>query len=165
MNRQTEPSQVGLPASELEPVFRKAGVLTAGLDSAKSANAKATRIGRFLSPLVGREARINVNGRPGTAKLCMRQGRAKQKLYYFEIRMDDPEGSRPTVPVADDGEVDAGPGSPAGGVADAAGPPVADAQREDVQPQTGNAGEGDAGDGDGGDGDVGDGDAGNAEQW
>ena len=91
MNGNTKEIEPGLPAREFENIFRKAGVLADGLDGAKSAASKATRIGKFLAPNVGREVTISVNGRTGKAKLCMNTGRAKQKLYYFEVRWDDPD--------------------------------------------------------------------------
>ena len=81
----------GQPAREFEEIFRKAGVLTDALDNAKSAAAKATRMGLFLAPNVGREVPISVNGRIGTATLRMTEGRAKQKLYHFEVRWDEPD--------------------------------------------------------------------------
>jgi hypothetical protein len=89
MSDNAEELKVGLPAAEFEQIFRKADVLTPGLDSAKSASAKAIRIGKFLAPNIGREVPISVNGHTGTAKLCMTQSRAKQKLYYFDVRWSD----------------------------------------------------------------------------
>ena len=88
----------GLPAAEFEDIFRKAGVLVPALDAAKSAKAKATRIGKFLSLNVGREVPIEVDGRTGKAKLCLTIGRAKKKLYHFEIRWDEPSGESTPVP-------------------------------------------------------------------
>ena len=97
MSGNTMESRAGLPAKEFEKLFRKAGVFTDGLDSAKSANAKATRIGKFLTPYVNQIVPICVGGRTGRATLCMCQARAKQKLYYFEVRWDDADVATPTT--------------------------------------------------------------------
>ncbi len=86
MSGNTDVNKVALPAGEFENVFRDAGVLTDALNNAKSAKSKSTQMGRFLATNVDREVPINVNGRSGKAKLCMTQGRAKQKLYHFEVR-------------------------------------------------------------------------------
>ena len=91
MSNSTPKSDPGLSAKGFEDIFQKAGVLADGLDGAKSAAAKATRIGKFLAPNVGREVPISVNGRSGKAKLCMSQVRSNQKLYHFEVRWDGPE--------------------------------------------------------------------------
>lgn len=93
MNGNTKEIEPGLPPGEFENIFRKAGVLTDGLDVAKSANSKAMRMGKFLAPNVGREVTISVNGRTGKAKLCMSQGRAKKKLYHFRVVWDDPDAN------------------------------------------------------------------------
>jgi hypothetical protein len=87
-----DPGSKGLPASELEFVFRRANVLRDWLDTAQSARARSTRIGTFLSPHVDRAVDIEHDGRRGTATLRCVAGRAKSKTYCFEVRWDDQEG-------------------------------------------------------------------------
>jgi len=87
-------SEPGLSARELELLFRAAKVLVDRLDAAKGRSGKSTVIGNYLSAHIGREMRIEVNGRSGRAKLCMVRGRSNTKQYYFEIRWDDRMNSR-----------------------------------------------------------------------
>jgi hypothetical protein len=84
----TRHNQAGLPVSEWEPLFKKAGIAREKLEAAKSTRAKTTTLGNFLSQNVGREVPIEVNGQTGKAKLCMTLGRAKKKLYRFEVTRD-----------------------------------------------------------------------------
>jgi len=86
---QQSQTELGLPASQLERVFRRAGVLIDQLDTTQSARAKSTRIGQWLSPLVGRRVSIEVAGRTGTATLRCLPGRSREKRYHFEVVWDD----------------------------------------------------------------------------
>ena len=97
MSSNVDPAKIGLPASDFEPIFRKARVLVEELDGAKGASDKASKIGRYLAAQVGREVTLSVNGRTGTARLCVHPTRANKKLYYFRVRWDEP---------ADGGNVD-----------------------------------------------------------
>ena len=118
MSSNTDVNKVALPAGEFEKIFREAGVLTDTLSNAKSAQSKATQMGRFLAANVGREVSVNVKGRTGKAKLCMTSGRANKKLYYFEVRLDEPAAAAGSTPAATAGnaEIDDGLGSPAGNI-------------------------------------------------
>jgi hypothetical protein len=79
-----------LPAKDWERFFRQAGLLTDKPNSPMSRQACSIKIGLFLSPMVGREVPVEVNGRTGRATLRMKDvGRAKGKLYYLEVVWDD----------------------------------------------------------------------------
>ena len=88
--------RVGIPAAEWAKIFEMAKVETDRLTAARSAHSRSTIMGNFLARFIGREVRIEVNGRTGTATLKLAPGRANQKRYYFEISWDDqqalPEG-------------------------------------------------------------------------
>jgi hypothetical protein len=146
MSNNASSNAVGLPAGEFEKIFVEAKVLTDALSVAKSAKSKATKIGNFLALHVGREVAIHVHGRTGKAKLCVTQGRAKQKLYHFEVRWDDAEASA-AAPTAAQSQLVDGLVVPAGGEIIADGDARDDATS---QPSVINH------DGDGG---------GNAESW
>jgi len=73
------------PAAGWKDYFVKAGVATDNLTSAKSERGTSTVIGKFLAPLVGREVPVEVEGRRGMARLCIRSGRSRTKEYYFEV--------------------------------------------------------------------------------
>lgn len=75
----------GLPAREWESFFVAAKVLIEKLNDARSSHSKTVIMGQFLSPLVDSEVPIQVGGRTGKAKLCVAEGRAKEKRYYFEV--------------------------------------------------------------------------------
>ena len=75
----------GLPARDWEPFFVAAKVLIEKLNDAKSSHSKTVIMGQFLSPLVGSEVPIQVDGRVGKAKLCVIEGRSKEKRYFFEV--------------------------------------------------------------------------------
>jgi len=145
MNGNTKKIEPGLPAREFEKIFREAKVLADGLDVAKSAASKATRMGKFLTPNIGREVTISVNGRAGKAKLCMSLGRAKQKLYYFEVRWDEPnaEDADTTGPPAHV-ELDDGLNTSRGTDVAVAGnvPVVASNAEPALDPLTGGGGDG-----------------------
>lgn len=83
-----EGGPIGHPANAWETVFRSADVLTDELANAKSQRGKATRIGSFLGQHQGRDVPIEQDGNSGTAQLRIISGRARQKLYFFEIRGD-----------------------------------------------------------------------------
>lgn len=85
----------GLPAREWESLFTKAGIEKDRLEAAKSAKARATILGNFLAQHVGREVPIEINGKSGTATLCMELGRAKSKNYYFKVRWDKLDDTKP----------------------------------------------------------------------
>lgn len=87
----------GLTASQMEILFRRAVVMCDELNTSKGAKGKATVIGRFLSRHVNREVSIEVDGRAGRAKLCAGDGRSRSRLYFFEVRWDDPTAS-PSAP-------------------------------------------------------------------
>lgn len=92
--------KVGLVASEWERLFRKARVADERLGAARTPKAKVTIIGGFLTKLVGREVQVDVGGKSGTAKLCSRSGRSRQKEYYFEVVWDrDDETSEASTAV------------------------------------------------------------------
>ena len=100
----------GLPPGQWEGHFRTAGVLVEELDGARSAQARATILGNFLSQNQGREVPIQVGDRSGRARLCVAGGDGKPRRYYFAIAWDDTRESDPsdtssaTRPVAlDDG--------------------------------------------------------------
>ena len=98
MTESIDVADAGLPASEMENVFRRAGILIESLNAAKSTQAKSTRLGTFLSQNVGRSVPVEINGRTGTATLRCIQRRSKSKRYLFEIRWDSPvaESSGPS---------------------------------------------------------------------
>src|SRR5207248_1459824 len=50
---------------------------------------RATRIGQFFGPLLGREVPIQSRGRTGKAVLRVTEGRSKERRYYFEVFWDD----------------------------------------------------------------------------
>ena len=81
----------GLPAREWEAFFLAAKVLIERINDAKSSHSKTVIMGQFLSPLVGSEVLIQVNGQVGKAKLCVVEGRSKEKRYFFEVRWIDTE--------------------------------------------------------------------------
>jgi hypothetical protein len=74
---------------EWEPYFRRANVHVEELDACKSKQCRAIKIGRFLSPKVGREVPILIKGRAGKATLQVAVGRAKEKRYSFKVTWDD----------------------------------------------------------------------------
>ena len=119
MDANVNANAVGLPAGEFEKIFLKAYVLTDALSNAKSAKSKATKIGNFLTSKVGREVPINVNGRTGKATLCMRQGRARQKVYFFEVLWDSPNTDAEVITTQTNTPLDDGVDAPAAGEATA----------------------------------------------
>jgi hypothetical protein len=80
--------QRGCTPKDWEPVFAKAGVLVEELAATKSSRGRATKIGQFFGPLLGREVPIQVKGRTGKAVLRVDEGRAKERRYVFEISWD-----------------------------------------------------------------------------
>lgn len=75
-------------------------------NAAKGSHSKSIRIGKFLSPLVGREVEFDVFDLVGRATLRSRKVRANTKLYHFEIHWDEIQvnnvacPSVPAVPAA-----------------------------------------------------------------
>ncbi|MBA4192401.1 MAG: hypothetical protein C0467_30910 [Planctomycetaceae bacterium] len=80
-----------LPAADWLPFFVKADILAKALTGAHSMKAKTIKIGQFLSPNVNRTVPIQVRGRSGHATLRVKLGKAKSKLYFFEVTWDSPE--------------------------------------------------------------------------
>lgn len=80
-----------LPASDWLPFFTRADILTQALTETHTTKAKTIKIGQFLSPNVDRPVPIQVGGRSGHATLRVKKGKAKSKLYFFEITWDAPE--------------------------------------------------------------------------
>lgn len=86
------------PPNQWLPLFLRAGVERDRFVTASSSRAKATIIGNFFGRNIDREVRVQVHGQKGTARLRMEQGRGRQKLYYFEVRLDGPpEEEQPGV--------------------------------------------------------------------
>lgn len=83
------PASPGLAATDWLNAFRGARVESERLEAAKSARSRATIIGNFLARMVDREVPIEAEGRTATARLRSATGRARTKLYYFQIRFDD----------------------------------------------------------------------------
>lgn len=81
----------GRPASEWEPIFRRAHVLAEELDASASKKSRATRIGRFLGPLLDRQVPVQVRDRQGTATLRVREGRARERRYFFVFAWESGE--------------------------------------------------------------------------
>jgi hypothetical protein len=98
MTTTTSERRAMAPAKDWEKIFLAADVRVEELNACKSAHAKAIWIGKYLSPLVGKEVAIAVKGRTGRAVLRVEPGRAKEKLYYFEIAWDEPATTEPAVP-------------------------------------------------------------------
>ncbi len=88
----------GVLARELEPVFRRAGVLLERLGEAKSQSAKSTIIGAYLSPHIGRSFAIESDQRRGQATLRRVDGRSNSKRYHFEILWSPADDSAPPEP-------------------------------------------------------------------
>lgn len=88
----------GRPASEWESIFRRARVMVEELDVTASSRSRATRIGRFLGPLLGRPVPVQVRDRQGTAILRVHEGRARERRYYFDIAWQAGEPGSDTPP-------------------------------------------------------------------
>ena len=86
----------GAPAGDWERMFRNADVLTDELTGCKGARAKSTKIGKALSPYVGREVRIQVDGKNARAVLKGEKARSNTMRYYFEITMEPDSDPAPT---------------------------------------------------------------------
>ncbi len=91
----SKPPVLGLPAAEWLSSFRSAKVEIERLDAAKSARSRATIIGNFLARMLDREVPIEVDGRAGKATLRKSTGRARAKLYFFEVAFDDGGSDEP----------------------------------------------------------------------
>src|SRR5262249_18526216 len=81
---------IGLKPGDWESYCVQAGILNSEGDTSarQSAHARSVRIGNFLSRFVDREVPVAVKGRTGKATLRVHKGRARAKLYYFEVRWD-----------------------------------------------------------------------------
>jgi hypothetical protein len=86
--------------AEWEPIFRRAGVALDKLDQAKSKKSKSTHLGNFLAQHVGREVEVEREGRTYRAKLCVMDGRARSRRYYFEIIVPEPDQANGDLPTA-----------------------------------------------------------------
>ena len=107
----SKPPVLGLPAAEWLSSFRSAKVEIERLDAAKSARSRATIIGNFLARMLDREVPIEVDGRAGKATLRKSTGRARAKLYFFEVAFDDGGSDEPPsdgFPKGDDTRVASG---------------------------------------------------------
>jgi hypothetical protein len=82
---------LGLRAAEWLTIFRSAKVESERLEAAKSARSRDTIIGNFLARMIGRKVPIEVSGQTAQATLKSLTGRAKAKLYFFDVALDDPE--------------------------------------------------------------------------
>jgi hypothetical protein len=93
----------GLSPGAWEPYFRRAGLLSAQLEAAKSQQARTTTIGNFLSTNLGREVAVVVGVRRGQARLVGADAGQRQTRYAFEIswegetphRAEEPGPTRP----------------------------------------------------------------------
>src|SRR5689334_10814994 len=94
----------GLIPSEWEDLFRKAGIQVDALDAAKSHRARATLLGNFLAQNLDREVPIEVDGRPGMARLRVADAGKRQRRYYFEIRWETGTPPDPRADPETDGE-------------------------------------------------------------
>jgi hypothetical protein len=102
-----EAGERGLTASRWEAIFRSASVLTDELGPGRSQRSKETRIGDYLARNLGRSVGVRISGGNGTATLRRREGRARRKLYYFEVvqtEPDDQEGA--SEPAGEEGGPD-----------------------------------------------------------
>jgi hypothetical protein len=86
----------GLPPAKWQDHFRTARVLVEELDGARSAQARATILGNFLSQNQGREVPIQVGDRSGRARLCVTAGDGKPRRYYFAIAWDKSSDTDPS---------------------------------------------------------------------
>lgn len=75
----------GQRPGEWLPIFVGAKLLVNELEEARSLTAKATRIGRFLTPLVNRSVTIDVAGTTHSATLRCRVGASNARYYWFEV--------------------------------------------------------------------------------
>jgi hypothetical protein len=86
----------GLPPAKWQDHFRTSRVLVEELDGARSAQARATILGNFLSQNQGREVPIQVGDRSGRARLCVAGGDGKPRRYYFAIAWDGTSNTDPS---------------------------------------------------------------------
>jgi hypothetical protein len=86
----------GLPPAKWQDHFRTARVLVEELDGARSAQARATILGNFLSQNQDREVPIQVGDRSGRARLCVAGGDGKPRRYYFAIAWDGTSNTDPS---------------------------------------------------------------------
>jgi hypothetical protein len=132
----------GLPPGQWEGHFRTAGVLVEELDGVRSAQARATILGNFLSQNQGREVPIKAGDRSGRARLCVAGGDGKPRRYYFAIAWDGTLESDPsdTFTATRAAELDDGLGRAA--EEPETSPPVAPAQPPDGVPAPARPGRG-----------------------
>jgi hypothetical protein len=81
------PAPKTLKPGEWASYAQEAGLLDADDRNARS---KAVKIGKFLTPNVGRSVRVDVGGRTGTAVLRSSGERANAKHYHFDVCWDAP---------------------------------------------------------------------------
>ena len=133
----------GLPPGQWEGHFRTAGVLVEELDGVRSAQARATILGNFLSQYQGREVPIKAGNRSGRARLCVAGGDGKPRRYYFAIAWDGTSNTDPsdTSPATRPAALDDGLGHPVTEEPGAA-PPLPPAQPPDGVPAPARPGRG-----------------------
>ncbi len=79
-----------LPAAGWVKLCEAAGVREESLKTVKGDRAKTIKLGQAFAPYLQRSTTITVGNRIGTAVLRTKLGRARQKLYYFDISLIDP---------------------------------------------------------------------------
>jgi len=106
-------TKLGLPAGEWVPVLERAGILTDKLGSAPP-RSKATTLGQFLSKMVDRS--VYVDAEPGQSTCTLRKypGRSNKKLFYFEVREQNPPVGEADV-VSENVDQDLGASGPGDG--------------------------------------------------
>ena len=132
----------GLPPAKWQDHFRTARVLVEELDGARSAQARATILGNFLSQNQGREVPIKAGDRSGRARLCVAGGDGKPRRYFFAIVWDKSSNTDPsdTSSATRAAELDDGLGRAA--EEPETSPPVAPAQPPDGVPAPARPGRG-----------------------
>ncbi len=103
----------GMPANAWEVIFQRAGVLRNEFQAGTNSRARSTRIGQFMTPLVGRTVTITNSERTGRATLRVTNARSRAKTYFFEVVWDEELPATPPDPGSDAGPTAELPGSPA----------------------------------------------------
>jgi hypothetical protein len=120
-----DPSGKGKPAGYWAEVAGEAGVLREKLAECSSTKARATLVGTFLGGKVDRTVPVEVGDAPRQATLRKREGRARGKLYYFEVSAAGGAADSAPPPPAGEPPAVAAPVPGAGGrPADEAGGPA-----------------------------------------
>jgi hypothetical protein len=82
----TASSSVGRRPGEWTPIIQAANGSQQPFDD-RHGHGRDTKAGQFLSGKVGRTAEFVTASQMGRATLCVRKGRANQRMYYFEITL------------------------------------------------------------------------------